>query len=131
MRRNWIAAAGLLTALGCTSVRDVQPAQFIPQHAPALVWVTTTNSALVAVAQPRIDGDTLRGLWIGSRQPFAIPLNGVQTVHARASSPVRTALLVGSVGLVGGGLVWTLTRRSAGLAGTPCDPLADPEACSY
>jgi len=127
-----VAVVGaLLMVPACTAMREVQPAQFIPQHEPALVWVTTTSEAVIAVAHPRIDGDTLRGLWTGLRKPLAIPLNGVQTVHARASSPVRTAVLVGAVGLVGGGLVWTLTRRSAGLAGTPCDPLADPEACSY
>ncbi len=120
MIRNWIAAAGLLTALACTSVRSVQPAQFIPQHAPALVWVTTTSSALVAVAQPRIDGDTLRGMWAGSQRPVAIPLNGVQSMQAKAPSNVRTAILVGTLGLVAGGTIWSMIQKNSGPGGTGC-----------
>ena len=124
MMRNRIAAAGLLlTAAACTSVRDVQPAKFIPQHGPAFVWVTTTSNAVVGIAQPRIDGDTLRGLWVRSQRPVAIPLNGVQTMQAKAPSPVRTAMLVATVGLVAGGTIWFMTQKNLGPGEFACvDP---------
>ncbi len=121
MMRNRMAAAGLLlTVAACTSVRDVHPAHFIPQHGPALVWVTTTSRAVVGIALPRIDGDTLRGMWVRSRKPVAIPLNGVQTMQAKAPSPVRTAILVGTLGLVAGGTIWFMTQRNLGPAEFAC-----------
>ena len=121
MMLHRIAVAGLfLIVSACTAVREVQPAQFIPQHGPALVWVTTTSSALVAVASPRIDGDTLRGMWAGSQRPVAIPLNGVQSMQAKAPSNVRTAILVGTLGLVAGGTIWSMTQKNSGPAGTGC-----------
>ncbi len=71
MKFSRVAVVGaLLMVPACTAMREVQPAQFIPQHGPALVWVTTTSDAVIPVARPRIDGDTLRGLWIGLRKPL-------------------------------------------------------------
>ncbi len=97
MMLDRIAVAGLfLIVSACTAVREVQPAQFIPQHGPALVWVTTTSSALVAVASPRIDGDTLRGMWAGS------------------------PILVGNLGLVAGGTIWSMIQKNSGPGGTGC-----------
>ena len=118
MMLNRIAAAGLLlSVLACRSVQDVQPAKFIPQHKPALVWVTTTSSAVLGIAQPRIQDDTVRGMWAGSQRPVAIPLSGVQTMQARAPSPTRTAILVGTLGLVAGGTIWFIVQKNSGPAG--------------
>src|SRR6266568_4037764 len=78
----WLAPV-LLSAIGCASLQPVRdPAQFIPQHLPARVWVVTTNNATLAVAQPRIDGDTLRGTWEGRSAPLAVPLRDIERVEA-------------------------------------------------
>jgi len=120
----------LLAAAACTTLREVPQAQFIPQHNPAFVWVTTTDHALVRVTEPRIDGDTLRGTWPGGQRPIAIPLDRIQSVRAKTRSRARTILLVTSLGLVGGSVVWLLAQPSANNppAGD-CSGYAEPEEC--
>ncbi len=120
----------LLAAAACTTLREVPQAQFIPQHKPAFVWVTTTDHALVRVTEPRIDGDTLRGTWPGGQGPIAIPLNRIQSVRAKMPARARTVLAVTSLGLVGGYVVWLLEQPSANAppAGD-CSGYAEPEEC--
>ena len=121
-----VAAVGwLLAVAACTAVREVQPAQFMPQHTPALVWVTTTSSAVVPVAQPQIDGDTLRGTWAGTQKPFRIPLQAIQSVHAKTPAHAQTVLLFATLGLVAGAVI-----RSAATPGTrlvQVDQCVDPD----
>jgi hypothetical protein len=51
MRR--IALTGLLLAgAACTSVRPVQPAEYIPKNNPETVWVTYTDNSFVPVDHP-------------------------------------------------------------------------------
>lgn len=129
MMLNRIAAGGLVLAVAaCTTVRHVQPAEFIPQHAPALVWVTTTNSALVPVAQPYMDGDTLRGKWAGTEKPFAIPLQGIQGVQAKTPAHVRTVLMVATLGVLTGAMIWSVKRAGSSPVGE-CVNSSDPESC--
>jgi hypothetical protein len=39
-------------------VKNVQPAQYIPEHHPPIVWVTYTDNSFVPVSGPKIVGDT-------------------------------------------------------------------------
>ena len=124
---NRVAAAGWLLAVpACTTVREVAHARFIPQHRPALVWVTTTSNAILAVAQPQIDGDTLRGTWAGTQTPLAIPLHRVKSVHAKTPARARTVLVVATVGLMAGIMFRPTHSTSAPV--DPC-PTGDHDEC--
>jgi hypothetical protein len=115
---NRVALAGLsLAAAGCMTVRSVPPAEYIPQHSPAMVWVTYTDNSFVPVAQPRIVGDTLKGTWAGLQEPVSVPLSEIKTVQAKLPSPKRTVMLVTVVALAAGGVAYTIA--TAGNSGDP------------
>ena len=127
MMHNRPAAVGLLLAVAaCTTVRQVQPARFIPRHTPALVWVTTKSRAVVLVAQPQIDGDTLRGSWAGTQKPLAIPLQGIHSVRAKVPARAQTVLLFATLGLVAGTVIRSLTASGTHAVVVP--PCPDPDA---
>jgi hypothetical protein len=115
---NRVALAGLVfgvAAVGaCTTLRRVQPAEFIPKNSPDVVWVTHANKAVVPVAQPEIVGDTLRGMWQGTQRPVAIPLGEIQRVQAKVPDATKTAIVVtgGLVGFVAA--VYTVWISKAG-----------------
>jgi hypothetical protein len=118
---NRVAAVGLVLAVAaCTSMRQVQPAQFIPQHTPALIWVTTTGDAVVPVAQPHIDGDTLRGTWAGTDRPFAIHLQGIQSVQAKRPATARTVLVGATLAVVTAAILWSVTKTGSSGQTVPC-----------
>jgi hypothetical protein len=106
-----IGAAG---AAACTTVRQVHPVQYFAQNSPDVVWVTYTNNAVVPVAQPDLNGDTLKGMKPGTQEPVAIPLDQVRSVSARLPDNRKTAVLV--TGLLAGfvGSVYTLWISKAG-----------------
>ncbi len=113
MPLNRIGSAGLLLALGaCSSVRNVQPSQFIPEHKPQVVWVTFTDNAFAAVAEPQIVGDTLKGTWKGLARPLVTPLNRIQTVRARVPDHERTIILFTTLVAVTGGSIYWMTQGS-------------------
>jgi hypothetical protein len=113
-----VSLAGLLlVAAGCKTVQSVQPAEYIPQHSPPVVWVTYTDNSFVPVAQPRIVGDTLKGTWAGLQEPVSISLSEIKTVQAKMSSPKRTIMLVSVLALATGGVAYTIA--TAGNGGDP------------
>jgi hypothetical protein len=118
---NRVPWAGLLCAVAgvvaCTSVRRVQPAEFIPKNSPEVVWVTYTNSTVVPVAQPEIAGDTLRGMRQGTRKPVAIPLAQVRSVQAKAHDPMKTAIFLTTMGVAAVGAVYFIWVVQAGPGG--------------
>jgi hypothetical protein len=122
-------AIGLvLTGVGCTSVQRVQPSQFIPQHRPQFVWVTTTDSDVTTVVGPRIDGDTLRGTVAGLQERVAIPLTDILNVKAKAPDRAKTMILVTGGVVVGGALAYLLTQRSGPAGpGTVIPVCSDPD----
>ena len=117
MAFNRIVCAGLLLAVsGCMVVHKVQPAEYIPQNTPTVVWVTTLDNSYTPVSAPRIDGDSLRGTWVGLQEPVAISLKEIQSVQAKMPSPKRTAILFTVVGLSAAGAIYTLS--TAGSSGS-------------
>jgi hypothetical protein len=129
MMLNRVAAGGLVLAVAaCTTLQHVQPAEFIPKHTPALVWITTTNAALVPVAQPYMDGDTLRCKWAGTEKPFAIPLQGIQSVQAKTPARARTVLMVATLGALTGAMIWSI-KQSGSSPAVPCANSSTPEEC--
>ena len=118
MALNRLTLIGLLlTAVGCQTVRNVQPAEYIPQHSPAMVWVTYSDNSFVPVSQPRIVGDTLKGTWAGLQEPVSVSLSEIKTVQARLPSPKRTIMLVTVVAAAAGGVAYTIA--TAGTSGDP------------
>jgi hypothetical protein len=118
MRLNSVALAGLVVAVaGCHVVKPVQPAVFIPEHNPPVVWVTYTDNSFVPVAGPKIVGDSLMGTWQGLAEPVAIHLSEIQTVQAKMPSPKRTLLLATVLTAATVGVVYTIS--TAGNGGDP------------
>lgn len=116
MKFNRIPLAGLVLAIaGCHVVKSVQPAQYIPEHSPEVVWVTYTDNSFVPVSHPQMVGDTLKGTWQGLAEPVSIPVGQIQTVQAKMPSPKRTALLVTVLGVSVGGAIYSIA--TAGTSG--------------
>jgi hypothetical protein len=113
--------ASLLTACSltaCSAIQRVNPAQFIPQHKPAVVSVWTVPDSLTVVSDPSVEGDTLRGVVFDA--PWAVPLKDVVRVEAEAPSPARTGLLVAAT--LSGAAALYLMADGHGTAKTPCNP---------
>ena len=118
MMLNRVAWASLLAASGaCMSTKQVQPAQYIPQFKPALVWVTYTDNSYVPVSKPQMVGDTLKGVWEGMQEPVAIPMNQIQSVQAKLKDPKKTVILFTTLSAVTGAVLYTFF--TAGTSGDP------------
>ncbi len=104
LRRLTVAAALLPLAPLVTACRTVvpvpSPAQYVSTKAPGLVWVTKTDNTVLALGSPHVVGDTLTGFVKGGEY-LEMPLSNVQSMRASVAAPHRTALLVGTVTLVG------------------------------
>jgi hypothetical protein len=107
-------ALGSLIASGCTSMRNVAPDRFIPQHKPISVSVWTAPDSVTIVSDPRIDGDTLRGVVL--QAPWAVPLKRIVKVQAVAHDPRKTALLVAAAAasVVGIAILATSGKQTTG-----------------
>jgi hypothetical protein len=117
MKLNSVALAGLVVTLtGCHVVKPVQPAVYIPEHNPPVVWVTYTDNSFVPVAGPKIVGDSLMGTWQGLAEPIAISLTEIQTVQAKMPSPKKTILLATVLTATVGGAIYSIA--TAGTGGT-------------
>lgn len=114
-----VAAGLLLGVAACTSVRPVPPAEYLADNAPAVVWVTRTNDTVVAVLEPSIKRDTLRGKLNGER--VKIPLSEIQTVRAKLPDHKKTALLVTTVGVATvSSMYFAFMGKSSGGATVDC-----------
>ena len=118
MPMRGIATGIVLVTAACTGMRSVEPAQFIPQHKPTVVSVWTAPDRVTVVADPNVDGDTLRGVVLEA--PWSVPLKSVIKVEAEGPSAAKTGLLVATtVSVVG---VLYLVAGGRGAAKAPCDP---------
>ncbi|HUL04296.1 MAG TPA: hypothetical protein VLV16_13835 [Gemmatimonadales bacterium] len=116
----------------CTTVRPVQPAEYIPKYYPDVVWVTYADSnSEVLIDGPAIYGDTLRGTRQGGADSVAIPLGEVRSVRARTPDHTKTALLVGATVAGSVASIYFLWASKAGsnTAGVSCG--VDPDGRPY
>jgi hypothetical protein len=101
MLRDRIPLIGLLLGAaglgGCTTVRNIPPAEYLADHNPPMVLVTYSNRTVVSVREPEVRRDTLRGTLQGER--IKIPLSEIQSVQARVGDRTKTALLLTTVGV--------------------------------
>lgn len=91
--RVFVFGALALAMVACTTKRPVQTAE-IQKTAPDVVWVTYHNNSTVAVADPLIEGDTLRGVRHQTSTPLVIPMSDVRTVQAKKPDGLKTAVFI-------------------------------------
>jgi hypothetical protein len=118
---GWAGVVASLSLAGCASIQPVRdPASFISDAKPAVVYVTHNNGALLTIAQPRVSGDTLLGTWQGAEQSLALSFNELKEVQAMRRDKVRTTFLITGVSLIGVALAYQLVRNS-GDGQEPCN----------
>src|SRR5262245_56209561 len=93
--RTAVLACSLVGA--CTPSKAVHPAEYIPKHAPEVVWVTAADKTVVPVADPQVARDTLTGTRKGTREPITVPLQDLHLVTVKEHDAGKTALLVGGL----------------------------------
>ena len=128
MASRALAIGLVLAGVACTTVQRVQPTQFIPQHRPPFVLVTTKDSDVTNVVRPQIDGDTLRGTVAGLGERVAIPLSDIVNVKANAPDGTKTAILLTASAIASGATVYFLIQRSTPSQPAPCNN-PDPDLC--
>ncbi|HXQ29186.1 MAG TPA: hypothetical protein VN848_07950 [Gemmatimonadales bacterium] len=119
----------VLTGVACTSMQRVQPDQFVPQHRPSIIQVTTSDSDVTTVVEPRIDGDTLRGTVAGLQERVAIPLKDIVVARAQAPDGMKTAVLVAGGVMVGGVVAYLLTQQATPPPVVTTPVCVDPDGC--
>jgi hypothetical protein len=108
-------AAALLGSVACASMQPVSdPALFIPQANPHVVYVTYTTGAMVGITQPRVSGDSLFGTLQGLSYQVAMPLSRVELMEAVQRDRTRTAWLIAGLAVATASGVWALSQTGAG-----------------
>ena len=111
----------LAASVGCASIRPVRdPARFIAESNPAVVYVTHNNGALLTITHPRVSGDSLLGTWAAVSQPLALPLSHLQRVAAVQRDRTRTTLAIASASMIAVTMGYLLTRDVSTLR-QPCN----------
>jgi hypothetical protein len=124
-------AAVVLSGLGCATLQPVrQPAQFIPDAKPQVVYVTFRNHSKVTIAQPRVRGDSLFGTVPGVSEPVAAPLAHIERVEARQRDRKRTAWLIAGLGVLTAAGVFALGQSGGGDFNHPCNTIGTDD-CDY
>lgn len=119
MLRRGLTFGVVLAFGGCTSMRTVQPEQFIPQHNPAVVSVWTRPDDVTIVSDPEVSGDTLKGEVF--QTPWAMNFKDIMRVEALTPDGRRTALLIAGSAVSAAGALLLLTSGHGGGA-PPCFP---------
>lgn len=113
--RRVIAAFTLVATTGCVSLRPVwDPARFIAEIKPPLVYVMKGSVAVLTITNPRVSGDTVHGTLLGESLPVALPLSDVQNIGTVRLSGARTAMLVGSAAAIGALMAYAVLAHGSG-----------------
>jgi hypothetical protein len=112
---HWSLLAALAGSAACSSLQPVgDPARFISEAHPKVLYATHNSGAVVAVAEPRVSGDTLLGTREGLSHPVALPLSQVQRVEALQRDKKRTTLMIVGVTAVTATLGILLAQAGGG-----------------
>jgi hypothetical protein len=99
-----------------------EPARFITETKPEMVYVTQGTGAIVEVMNPRMNGDTLVGTRLGaSRNPVILPWRYVQRVSTMRRSKSRTMMLIAGITVASAVSVYAFTQSQNGHAAWACD----------
>lgn len=116
-----LGVGAVLAAAGCHSVRAVwEPEAFLARSKPALVYVRYGDHPAIAVANPRLVGDTLRGTEPDG-SPVAVPWDDVRDVYARRLHGARTMFAVSSVTLLSAITVYAFVQGANGNLVVTCE----------
>ena len=109
----------VFSQVGCYSWRtDVRDPRDVIHEGPDRVRLTAEGGRRTAVAQPRINGDSITGLSVGGRRAtVVVPLDEVRTIEVSRLSPGKTAVGVGIPFLAY--ILPALTYMACCLHGTP------------
>lgn len=109
-----LAALAVSTA-GCHAVRPLwEPEEFLARARPPLIYVVQRDRPLtVAISNPELVGDTLRGT-AANGAPVAVPWSDVLDVYARRLHGTRTLFAISSLTLVSAISVYALVQRANG-----------------
>ncbi|HUL03712.1 MAG TPA: hypothetical protein VLV16_10835 [Gemmatimonadales bacterium] len=116
-RPSVLAALICAGGIACTTVRQVRPAEYIPQHGPDIIWVTGEDSTIVPIVAPHVDDDTLRGTLRGTDDTVHLALTNIRTVTAKVPDHRKTAFLVVGLGTVGGLMLYEFSISKQGSQG--------------
>src|SRR5574341_95492 len=119
-----VLVAVLLGTGACASVQPlVEPAQFIAQANPPVVYVTFKNHSKVSLTRPRVSGDSLHGWVTGMASPVGAPLSHIERVEVRRRDRKRTTLMiVGLTTLTAGTALYALLQGGGNtVSGLSCD----------
>lgn len=120
--RRVTAAVILASSVACSRVREVfEPARFIAEKNPPVVYVTQRSNTVVAIANPRISGDTVLGTLPGESGPVAVPFSQVHSVAAVRFDGARTALLAAGVTLASALSAYAFFGTAGGRSNWFCD----------
>jgi hypothetical protein len=99
-------AGMLLLALtpACTATYRVAPAQYVPQKSPDEIFVLDNAGFMYALEQPAIVGEKITGIQRGTSDTVSLAISRVTEAMVRRKSPVRTAILIGSLTAAGTGI---------------------------
>ena len=95
--------AGLLLLLtpACVATYRVSPAQYVPQRFPPEIFVLDNRGFMYVLEQPTIVGEKLTGVQRGTPDTVSLAMDHVTEAMVRRKSPVRTAILLGSITAAG------------------------------
>lgn len=111
----------MLSGAGCATLQPVSdPAAFISATNPQVVYATHNSGSVVAVAQPRISGDTLLGVRQGLSRPVALPLSHLRRIQAVQRDRTRTTVTVAGITTITA-VVGFLLLQKTGDQGPSCD----------
>ena len=123
----------VLGSAGCVSIQPLRdPAAFIAEASPPVVYVTHNSGALLAIAHPKVSGDSLVGTWSAISQPLALPLNQFKRISAMQRDKTRTTMLITSVSIITVTMGYLLSRPTSG-TNQPClfDGATQRQGCAF
>src|SRR5437016_5195738 len=120
-RRLFLSSLLIAGTAGCTTLRPVNPREYLATPRPEGIQVVSANGSTFLMQNPQLIGDdTLVGEVQGGA--LRLPLSDVRTVRASRPAPVRTSLLIGSSAVLLSIVAWT-ERPNSDTCMTPAGPL--------
>lgn len=124
--RRLIAVGLLPLAVGCARVREVfEPAQFINDKRPQVVYVMQLSRATVTIVDPRVSGDSVIGKAFNDGSPLAVPFSDVHSVSAVRVDGVRTVLLAAGLSGAAALMLYAVAGGSSGGPTVFCDAMTE------
>ena len=117
MQRAWTIAVLCGVLAGCWSWRTggLAPEHMMAQYHPRQVRILLSGNQAVVLQNPRVEGEHIAGIDAQTAAPRSVPLADIKGFEIWSPDGGETALLVGSIVAVVGGLVFAVIR--SGLSG--------------